>query len=671
MGAIIGGIYAAGYNADEIGQILAQMDWTAAMSDKLHRRDQTMRKKDLDAQFLIPYRVGYNNEGVQLPLGVIEGQHLDQVLQGILLPVHGITDFDQLPISFRAVATDLVTGKEVVLSGGSLADALRASMSVPGAFAPVQLDDRKLVDGGMANNLPVSVVRDMGADIVIAVDISSPLLTGDQLTSVVKVALQLTGFLTRRNTEEQIASLGPGDILLVPDLEGVSSADFENTEDIVKRGLEAAMARREDLASLAVPKTRDTTERPPLLEQSLPTHIVQFITINNGSVLGDEIIRSRLGLEPGQQLDIPALENSVDRVYGLDIFESVTYNLVRNEAGEQGVEINAMPKSWGPDYLQFGLEFSDDFSGNDEFKIGAAYTRNALNSLGGELRVLAAFGREDELTFDFYQPLEKSARWFVEPQAFLRREQFHVWEDDSLIAQLDIAGFGAILGIGRNFNTTNLIRMDYEYFRGDADLVVGVLDFLLDDDVDIGELVFEYRHDSLDSLWYPTSGMFHRLDFRLARDALGAAFDYEQVSAGGTFSFSSGKNTVLLNYEAGYSFDDASPVERWFRLGGFARLSGLVPDQLSGRHLGLFGLAYYRRLGDIDLLPAYAGITLEAGNVWNYARDISFGDLRKSGSVFVGAHTPLGPVYLAWGYSDNGDNTLYFYLGNPFRRNRF
>ena len=671
MGAIIGGIYAAGYNADEIGQILAEMDWTAAMSDQLHRRDQTMRKKDLDAQFLIPYRVGLNNGGVQLPLGMIQGQHLDQVIHRILLPVQGITDFDQLPISFRAVATDLVTGKEVVLSGGSLADALRASMSVPGAFAPVQLDDRKLVDGGMANNLPVSVVRDMGADIVIAVDISTPLLTGDQLTSVVKVALQLTGFLTRRNTEEQIASLGPGDILLVPDLEGVSSADFENTDEIAIRGLEAAMARREDLASLAVPKTRDTTEQPSLLEQSLPTYIIQFITINNGSVLGDEIIRSRLGLEPGQQLDIPALEKSVDRVFGLDVFESVTYNLVRNEAGEQGVEINAMPRSWGPDFLQFGLEFSDDFSGNDEFKIGAAYTRKALNSLGGELRVLAAFGREDELTFDFYQPLEKSERWFVEPQAFLRREQFNVWEDDSLIAQLDIAGFGAILGIGRNFNTTNLIRMDYEYFRGDADLVVGVLDFLLDDEVDIGELVFEYRHDSLDSLWFPTSGMFHRLDFRLARDALGAAFDYEQVSAAGTFSFSSGKNTVLLNYEAGYSFDDSSPVERWFRLGGLARLSGLVPDQLSGRHLGLFDLAYYRRLGDIDLLPAYVGVTLEAGNVWNYARDISFGDLRKSGSVFVGADSPLGPVYLAWGYSDNGDSTLYFYLGNPFRRNRF
>jgi NTE family protein len=165
--------------------------------------------------------------------------------------------------------------------------------------------------------------------------------------------------------------------------------------------------------------------------------------------------------------------------------------------------------------------------------------------------------------------------------------------------------------------------------------------------------------------------MFHRLDFRLARDALGAAFDYEQASATGTFSFSSGKNTVLLSYEAGYSFDDAAPVERWFELGGFARLSGLIPDQLSGRQLGFFSLVYLRRLNNIDILPAYAGITLEAGNVWNYADDVSFSDLRKSGSVFVGAETPLGPVYLAWGYSDSGDNTLYFYLGNPFRRSRF
>ncbi len=671
MGAIIGGMYAAGYDADEIVQVLEEMNWAYAMSDQPHRREQTMRKKDLDAQFLIPHRVGFNQGGVQLPLGVIQGQHLDQVLQRILMPVQGITDFDRLSIPFRAVATDLVTGEEVVLSGGSLADALRASMSVPGAFSPVQLAGLHLVDGGMANNLPVSVVRDMGADIVIAVDISTPLLTQKELTSVVKVAEQLTGFLTRRNTEEQIASLGPDDILLIPNLEGVSSADFDNADEIAKKGLEAAMARREELLSLSVPQVREPTERSPLLEQPLPTFVVQFITINNGSALDDEIIRSQLELEPCQPLNIPALEKSVDRVYGLDVFKSVTYSLVRNEAGEQGVEIYAIPRSWGPNYLQFGLEFSDDFSGNSEFRIGAAYTRTAMNSMGGELRALAAFGREDELTIDFYQPLEKGARWFFEPQVYLRRDQFNVWEDNKLIAKLDIPGFGAKLGFGRNFGTTNLFRIDYEYFRGDADLIVGVLNFELDDNVNIGEFVFEYRYDSQDSLWFPTEGMFHRLDFRLARDELGASFGYEQASATGTFTFFSGKNTVLLNYEAGYSFDDAAPVERWFELGGFARLSGLIPDQLSGRHLGLIGLAYYYRLKNFNLFSAYAGITLEAGNVWDYADDISFSDLRTSGSIFIGAETPLGPVYLAWGYSDNGDNTLYFYLGNPFRRKRF
>ncbi len=640
MGAIIGGIYAAGYSADELEQVLADMNWSGALSDKLPRRQQSMRKKALDAQFLIPYRVGFNKGGIQLPLGVIEGQHLDQVFHRILLPVQGITDFDRLSIPFRAVATDLVTGQEVILSSGSLSDALRASMSVPGAFAPVQLNGQMLVDGGMSNNLPVSVVRDMGADIVIAVDISTPLLTEEQLVSVLSVAEQLTGFLTRRNTEEQIASLGPGDILLVPDLEGVSAADFENVDEIAQKGLEAAMARREDLAALSLPQVRGPAERPPLLEHALPEYLVQFISINNGSVLNDEIIRSQLELEPGLPLDILALEKGVDRVYSLDVFESVTYNLVRNEAGEQGVEINAKPRSWGPNYLQFGLEFSDDFSGNNEFKIGAAYTRNALNSLGGELRVTAAFGREDELTFDFYQPLDTGERWFIEPLAFLRREQFNVWEDDSLIAKLEIAGYGARLGFGRNFSTTDLIRVDYQYFRGDADLVVGVLDFPLDGEVDIGELLFEYRHDSLDSLWFPTQGMFHRLDFRLARDALGAAFDYEQASATGTFSFSSGKNTVLLSYEAGYSFDDAAPVERWFELGGFARLSGLIPDQLSGRQLGFFSLAYLRRLNDIDILPAYAGITLEAGNVWNYADDISSATCANPAAYLSGRKPP-------------------------------
>jgi NTE family protein len=669
MGAIVGGFFAAGYTADEIRQILLEVNWQEAFSDRPDRLDETMRKKQLEEDFPIPYRMGFNNGGVQLPLGVIEGQHLDQIFQRILLPVRGITDFDRLTVPFRAVATDLVTGKEVVLSRGSLADAIRASMSVPGVFAPVRLNDRLLVDGGMANNLPVSVVREMGADIVIAVDISSPLLNEEELTSVLRVTEQLTNFLTRNNTEQQIATLGTGDVLFVPDLGGFSSADFEQAETLVKIGYETVMAGREALAAL--PSARPRTTLDPVVEGAPESFIVSFVELNNGSALSDEIILSRINVPLGQPLDLQSLNRMVDQVYSLDVFESVSYDFARNESGETGLLINAVPRSWGPNYLQFGLEFSDDFSGNSDFQLGAAYTRNALNSLGGELRVITTIGREDELSFDFYQPIDERARWFIEPELFLRRQQYNVFDGETRQAILDIAGAGGRLGIGRNFSTTNRVWLAYEYAKARTDDIAGQLPPELNERVDIGELQFQYRHDSLDSLWFPSSGTFHQMGYRYAIEALGASADYHQFQALGGFTYSFSRNTLSLNYELGYSVEDKAPVERWFELGGLGRLSGLIPDQLSGRQLGLVTLAYHRRLNEIDLLPAYAGVTLEAGNVWQLADEMSFGDLRYSGSLFVGARTPLGPVYLAWGYNDNGESTIYFYLGNPFRRSQF
>jgi NTE family protein len=668
MGAIIGGLYAAGYSAAEIETILAETDWDKGLTDKPARKDRTMRKKELEAQFLIPYRVGFNGGKLQLPLGVIEGQHLDQIFHRMLLPVVGISDFDLLPIPFRAVATDLVTGEEVILSGGSLPDSLRASMSVPGVFSPVRLDDRLLVDGGMANNLPISVVREMGADIVIAVDISTPLLTEEQLTSVLSVTEQLSGFLTRRNTEAQIATLDQQDILIIPELGEFSSGDFEEAVEIVHLGYEATMNSEAQLSSLA---DENLSALTPIGEQQTPEHVIDFIELDNDSELHDEIIRSRLAIELGKPVDMDALDQSVDRIYSLDVFESVTYDLTENEEGQSGILIHAQPRAWGPNYLQFGLELSNDFSGNSDFKLGAAYTKNALNALGGELRVTGSIGREDEISFDFYQPIDPEANWFVEPEVYWRRENYSLWEGDSNIATLEFDGWGFEFGLGRNWSTTHRLTLEYQLARADADVITGDLDFELDDEVEIGELSLNYVHDSLDSLWFPTEGMFHRLSYIYAADDLGASSDYQQAMGNGTFAFSHSKNSALLNYEFGYSIDDKAPIERWYRLGGFGRLSGLVPNQLTGRQYGVATLAYYRHLKDMKLFKAYAGFTLEAGNVWDYSSDIGFDDLRYSASIFTGAETPIGPVYLALGHSDNGDTAVYFYVGNPFRVNRF
>jgi NTE family protein len=668
MGAIIGGLYAAGYGADDIEKILYETDWNKAMSDRPARRDRTMRKKELEAQFLIPYRLGFNNGEFQLPLGAIEGQHLDQLFHRLLHPVVSIKDFSQLPIPFRAVATDLVSGEEVVLSSGSLPDALRASMSVPGVFAPVKIDGRILVDGGMSNNLPVSVVRQMGADIVIAVDISTPLLTAEQLTSVLSVTEQLTNFLTRKNTELQISSLGPQDVLVIPELGDFSSADFAGASKIVELGFAAVMAKRQKMVSLAAGVARDPVQRTRPIT---PEYLVEFIYINNESPLHDEIIQSRIAVETGEPLDLTALEKSVDRIYSLDVFESVTYDLIKNAENQQGVVIHAVPRDWGPNYLQFGLELSSDFSGNSDFKLGGAYTSNALNSLAGELRVIGSMGREDELSFDFYQPIDLEANWFVEPGAFWRRENVSWWQDDVHLAEFELSGWGLEFGIGRNFSTTDRLRLDYQFARADADLVTGDPGFLSGGEVKIGELEFEYLHDSLNSLWFPTSGTFHRLSYLYAADELGAAVDYQQAIANGSVVLSKGRNTALLSYELGYSFDDAAPIERWFRMGGLGRISGLAPNQLLGRQGMLVSLAYYRRLNNLELIPAFAGVTAEAGNVWDYSSDIGLDDLRYGASVFVGAETPIGPIYFALGHSDNGDGAVYFYVGNPFRIQRF
>ena len=476
----------------------------------------------------------------------------------------------------------------------------------------------------------------------------------------------MTNFLTRRTTQQQIESLGPEDVLIVPPLGEFSAAAFEDASEIIPLGYQATLEKQVQLPAWAGHEAMSETGS----QWDSEVFLVQYVDILNDSVLNDEIIRSRLAVQPGEVLDLDALDRSVDRIYSLDVFESVTYDLVRNEADDQGILVSAKARKWGPNYLQFGLELSNDFSGNSDFKIGAGYTRNALNSLGGELRVIASLGREDQLRLDFYQPIDLGANWFVNPQIGWKRQNYGLWLEDVRLAEYEISGWAAEFGMGRNFQTTDQFRLDYLYGRARSQLITGMTVPEADDRIDLGELVLRYRHDSLDSLHFPTTGMEHDLAYRFADEALGASLDFQQLSGSGTMSGSWGKNTAALNYSLGYSFDDAAPLERWFQLGGLGRLSGLAPNQLAGQHAALATLALYRRLNDIQFLPAYAGVTLEAGNVWNFRRDAGFDNLRYSGSLFIGAESPIGPLYFAIGHSDGGDTAVYFYVGNPFQGNQ-
>jgi NTE family protein len=666
MGSIVGGLYASGYTPAEIETLVRETNWAEAFTDRPERKRQTMRQKELDSSFLIPHRVGVNGGRVQLPLGAIEGQHLDQILHRAMLAAKDVTDFDDLPIPFRAVATDLVTGQEVILSQGSLPNALRASMSVPGVFAPVEMNGRLLVDGGMANNLPISVARELCADIVIAVDISSPLISKENLTSVLSVTEQMTNFLTRKNVEQQLATLGPRDVLLVPDLAGFSSADFENALTIVQNGYDAAQRNLAGISALSEQGYDRYAGLADVNELAAAPYMVDFVEINNNSVISDEIIRSRVHLEVGQPLDLSKLERNLDDIYGIDVFQSVTYDLVKRDDGQTGVAINAKARSWGPNYLQFGLRVSDDFAGNSDFTMGAAYTRNALNSLGGELRVDFTIGQEDLFEVDFYQPIDEAARWFVEPRVFYSRSILNAFLNDQLLDQLELKGPGFAVALGRNLSSTDYLQAEYRIARGDIDVIVGS-DYLPFDKINIGEIVLEHAHDSQNNLWFPTKGFRSTLGYRMARESLGSSVDYEQVFGGFSSAFDFDKNSLTVSFEGGYSFDDDVPLERWWELGGFRRLSGLIPQQLAGRHFGLASMSYSRRLNEVELAPVYAGISLEAGNTWDRKSQIGFDNLIYAGSLFLGVDTPIGPLFLAWGRADTRENAFYLYLGNPYR----
>ncbi|MDH3840140.1 MAG: patatin-like phospholipase family protein, partial [Chromatiales bacterium] len=227
FGAIVGGLYSSGMPVAQIEKTLAEIDWSAVFDDRLDRDNRPYRRKRDDDLWLVKGRVGVRDGELRFPTGLIQGQKIRGILSRFTMPVAGVRDFDQLPIPFRAVATDIVSGEEAVLGGGVLADAIHASMAIPAIFAPVEIDGRLLVDGGVSNNLPVTVARAMGAEIIIAVDISTQLYQREQLDSLLAITDQLSNFLTRRNTERQLERLQDQDILLLPNMGDLTSASFD------------------------------------------------------------------------------------------------------------------------------------------------------------------------------------------------------------------------------------------------------------------------------------------------------------------------------------------------------------------------------------------------------------------------------------------------------------
>jgi len=663
MGAIVAGLAAAGMSSEEIRQAMITMDWNDVFDDNPPRADRSFRRKRDDDLYTMDATLGVREGEFEVPLAVIRGQKFNLALNRLLLPVATVNDFDELTIPFRAVATDLETGGEVVLDSGNLARSVRASMGVPAAFDPVEIDGRMLADGGIANNVPVSVARAMGADIFIVVNVSSPLLTRDNIKNAFDVSGQLGGFLTL-NVQQQLDTLDDSDVLITPQLGDISSGSFDRVADAITAGETAAQGLRESLArySLSPAQYAAHLEQRPQFRKQAP--MIDFIRINNYSAIGDDIIVDRISAQPGQPLDVKQLEADIGRVYGLEIFESVNYKIIE-EDGKTGLVITATEKSWGPGYIQGGISAFNNLQGESTFRLGIVYTQTQINELNGEWRTGLQLGDEPGIFTELYQPLDSLSRYFVSGKVIVASDNINEFDNDGNNISTNRLKVGGIdLSVGREFGTWGEGRFGYRRATGEVEVKTGPPQ--PDYDVDLGQVYLRLFADKYDNLHFPRKGYLGKIEYRTSREGYGASDDYDQWLFGYSQAISWSKNTVVGTIAGATTEDDNAPLESLFELGGFLLISGLAEDQLSGQHFGIARLVYYRRLSDdgfLRLFDTYLGGSLETGNVWQDADDISFDDTITAGSVFLGFDTPVGPLYTGYGATDTNEQSAFIFLG--------
>ncbi len=675
MGAVVGGLYASGLTAEQIETVVRSLNWQEAFRDQPPRQDLSLRRKEEDDNFLVDFRIGVKHGRLVLPQGLVEGQGLTEILRRLTLPVARITNFNALPTPFRAVATDLASGKEVIMSSGDLTSAMRASMSVPGVFAPVARNGRLLIDGGVSDNVPIDVARAMGVDVLIVVDVSYPLQPPARLNGVAGISAQTLAILMQRKSDEELATLSAHDVLIRPKLQGISSFDFGNVNRLVAIGEAAAWKMRKRLEAFSVsPAAYRRYQQRRASMRRLPPRIA-FVQVQTGSRRFSAPLEKLFGDMIGRRLNPDAIARRITTLYGQGGFDTLDYQLVRR-GSRYGLLIDARRAAIGPNYLRFGLSLQDDFAGDATYEAAARYVMSEITRPGGEWVTDGEIGQTSRLATELYLPFSKFSGWFVLPRVSIAASDLPFLIGQSVRAQYREHTFKYGLDFGKQFGDWGEVRAGVYREEGHSRLTIGdptdpALPF--PPQQSFGSLTYflRFSYDTLDNIDFPHSGEQATLQWSSAHQAVGSVPSYNRV----TFRFLAAhtwrdRNTVAFSVAGGSLLNRATNLRMEFPLGGFLHLSGLKPYSLYGPHYGIARVAVYREIdrGGPGYLgvPIYLGMSLEAGNVWQNMSQVKWNTLHKDASLFLGLDTFLGPVYLGSGFDDHGNQAYYLFLGRTF-----
>ncbi|WP_300654505.1 patatin-like phospholipase family protein [Hydrogenophaga sp.] len=681
MGAIIGGLYASGMKADDLEREILAVDWGGLFNRSEPRQLLSQRRKEEDFELSPVLQLGFRNGEFRLPTGAVSSRSLEVLLRRYTLSTRHLESFDQLPTPFRAVATDMETGLAVVMDRGDLAAALRASMSVPGVFSPLAINDRILGDGGLVNNLPVDVARAMGAEVIIAVNIGTPLAGRDTLGTVLGVTTQMVNILTEQNVQASIATLTPKDLLLAPPLGKLTSSDFNQAEALVKIGNDYAGTVREALALFAVDEARYAgwvkSRSAQALANADRVGRIGAIRFEGVSEERAERLSRALEAEPGQRVDVPKIEADLQKLSAAGDYERIDYTLTRREDnGTEDLTINLRENNWGPNYLRVGIDLRTDFQGEGAFNLRISHNRHWLTESGAEWRNRVQLGETVGLYSEIYQPLGMNSERFVAAYVdgnINKVELFNDQGDALALVQRQGVKVGADVGwpIGLR-GTVGEARLGVvaSARRAKPELLSAAIP------AGVSTVRWTERGlraaivaDQLDFANFPSRGYRGQAELSWGRRSVdgGATTDFTRLDSTFTAVKSWGAHTFNLGGRLAYTNQIPLAAIDEYSLGGFQNLSGYRTAQVAGNYL-LFGrLTYYQRLASsVGVARAlFVGGSLEAGNAWTERSDITLRQLRGAGSLFVGADTGIGPLYLSIVSAPRGYTGLYLFLGRP------
>jgi NTE family protein len=663
MGALMAGAWAAGRSPAQMREAMAGADWDDMFQDNPDYRELDFRNKRLSQRYLPGSETGITDQGAVGPPGVVLGQKIKLFFNRLVRADLAEPAIDELPIPLSLIATDIGTGERVVYREGSLTQAMRASMSVPGLIAPVSYGGRKLVDGGLVDNLPVREVRERcNADVVIAVDVGSPPLPPEQVNGVLSVTAQMVSLLSNQNVVASIAMLRPQDVFIQPELGPITSADFSRHAEAAERGRLAAEAAAPRLAALGLGPEAYAEWQRSVAVKTLALPRIDEVEVVGLKRAGVDLVRRHLVQQTGQPLDTSLLTRDLMRVYGDGYYEQVDYS-VQRLAGRNVLRVMPIEKSWGPDYLRLGLQLDSNQAQGSSYQLRAGYQKTWLNTLGGELLASAEMGNRTGIGIEWYQPLTADQRWFADVAAGYGQSRADYFLGERRIAEYRELRGSLELSVGLNLRELGQWRSGWRQVQTENRLKTGVDIFSSITDRGAGGWYTSIDIDQLDRLYFARDGWavqaswFHAVhgDYSRAQLQLRGARPFGDYVIGARASWTGSPRGELPLHDAA-------------RLGGFQNLTAYANGQLIGDEVAYAHLRVERIIGRPPLGlrgDMRFGIALEAGKVADpYTLQRHTGWL-PSVAVYLGGETPIGPAYIGLGRGRSGATNAYLFIGTP------